>query len=369
MTPEMLYKIAFASVRGMGVDLARKMLEVIGEEQEFFRISEKALREITGSKSKILSKSYRNDCLIKAQNELPFLESRHIQLSYFTHPDYPQRLLNAVDAPILLYSVGETNLNSKHIVSIVGTRNCTEYGKRMCEKIVSELAEAVPDVVTVSGLAFGIDIVAHNASLKNHVHTIGVQACGLNKIYPAENRNAAENIVRDGGRIMTEYTSQDHMHKGNFVARNRIIAGISDCTIVIESAEKGGSLITANLAQGYDRDVFAVPGRTSDEYSKGCNNLIKRNQAMMVTCAADIIETLRWESKKPRRESVQLDLFPTLSKEEQNVVNIIQKSGDIHINDITDRLQMPVYKVMSTLMQLEFKGIIITHPGCRYSMA
>lgn len=369
MNVDLLYKIAFASVRGMGVDLARKMLEVIGEEKEFFNISEKALREITGSKSKILEKAYRNSCISKAENEMEFLESRHIRISYFTDPDYPQRLLNATDAPILLYSVGNTHLNGKHFVSIVGTRNCTEYGKRMCEKLVSELAEAVPDVVIVSGLAFGIDIVAHNAALKNNVLTIGVQACGLNKIYPSENRNTAESIVKSGGCIMTEYTSQDHLHKGNFVARNRIIAGITDGTIVIESAEKGGSLITANLAQGYNRDVFAVPGRAGDEYSKGCNNLIKRNQAMMVTCAADIIETLQWESKKPRRNAVQLDLFPTLTPEEETVMKIIQKSGDIHINHITEKLHMPVYKVMSTLMQLEFKGVIISMPGCRYTMA
>lgn len=184
-------------------------------------------------------------------------------------------------------------------MSIVGTRKCTEYGRRMCEKLVKELSEAIPDVITVSGLAFGIDIAAHNASLKNNCETIAVQACGLNKIYPAENRDAAEKIVNSGGSIITEYTSQDVLHKGNFVARNRIIAGLSDCTIVVESAEKGGSLITANIAQSYNRDVFAVPGRTSDEQSKGCNQLIQRNQAMLITCANDIVEALRWESKSP----------------------------------------------------------------------
>lgn len=369
MNSDHLYKIALASVRGMGVDLAQKLLEVLGDEKEFFTISEKELREITSSKSKILEKSYRNSCLEKAEKEIEFIHSHNININYFTDSNYPQRLLHAPDAPILLYSVGNTDLNSKHIVSIVGTRKCTEYGRRMCERLIQELAEAVPDIVTVSGLALGVDIAAHLASVKNGIPTLAIQACGLNRIYPAENRDAAERIVKSGGRVITEYTSQDILHKGNFVARNRIIAGLSDCTIVIESAEKGGSLITASLAQSYDRDVFACPGRTSDEYSKGCNQLIQRNQAMLLTSAADIIDTLRWESKTTSKQTQQLNLFPTLTKEEQAIVDVIKQAGDIHINAITEKLNIPVYRVMSTLMQLDFKGIIITMPGCRYAMA
>lgn len=369
MIPDLLYKMAFASVRGMGVDLAQKILDVLGDEKEFFAISEKELRLITKSKSKILERAYRNSCLEKAEKEIEFVNSHHIKVSYFTESDYPQRLLNTTDAPILLYSVGNTDFNKKHIVSIVGTRKCTEYGRRMCEKLVKELSEAIPDVITVSGLAFGIDIAAHNASLKNNCETIAVQACGLNKIYPAENRDTAEKIVNSGGSIITEYTSQDVLHKGNFVARNRIIAGLSDCTIVVESAEKGGSLITANIAQSYNRDVFAVPGRTSDEQSKGCNQLIQRNQAMLITSATDIVDALRWESKIANKPTQQLDLFPSLTEEEQEIVNIIKQAGDIHINAITEKLHIPVYRVMSTLMQLDFKGIIISMPGCRYAMA
>lgn len=369
MMPDLLYKMAFASVRGMGVDLAQKILDVLGDEKEFFAISEKELRLITKSKSKILERAYRNSCLEKAEKEIEFVNSHHIKVSYFTESDYPQRLLNTTDAPILLYSVGNTDFNKKHIVSIVGTRKCTEYGRRMCEKLVKELSEAIPDVITVSGLAFGIDIAAHNASLKNNCETIAVQACGLNKIYPAENRDAAEKIVNSGGSIITEYTSQDVLHKGNFVARNRIIAGLSDCTIVVESAEKGGSLITANIAQSYNRDVFAVPGRTSDEQSKGCNQLIQHNQAMLITSATDIVDALRWESKIANKPTQQLDLFPSLTEEEQEIVNIIKQAGDIHINAITEKLHIPVYRVMSTLMQLDFKGVIISMPGCRYAMA
>ncbi len=369
MSGDLLYKMAFASVRGMGVDLAQKILDVLGNEKEFFTISEKELRAITRSRSKIIEKTYRDSCLQKAEKEISFVESHHINISYFTESDFPQRLLHASDAPILLYTVGGTDLNKSHIVSIVGTRKCTAYGRHMCEKIVEELSEAVPDIITVSGLAFGIDITAHNASLNSNIPTVAVQACGLNKIYPAENRDAAEKIVNNGGCITTEYTSQDVLHKGNFVARNRIIAGLSDCTIVVESAEKGGSLITANIAQSYDRDVFAVPGRTTDEQSKGCNQMIQRNQAMLVTSANDIVEALRWESRTSNRPTRQLDIFPTLTEEEQKVVNIIKQTGDIHINTITEKLNIPVYRVMSTLMQLDFKGIIISMPGCRYTMA
>ncbi|MDO4511127.1 MAG: DNA-processing protein DprA [Bacteroidales bacterium] len=366
MSADLVYKIAFASVRGMGVDLAQKLLEVLDDEKDFFSIPERELRAITHSRSKILERAYRNSCIEMAEKEMEFINQHHINVSYFTDESYPQRLLHAPDAPILLYSVGHTDLNSKHIVSIVGTRRCSEYGKHMCERIVKELAESIPDVVTVSGLALGIDIAAHNASLKHGVPTLAVQACGLNKIYPAEHRNAAEKIVKNGGRIISDYTSQDVLHRGNFVARNRIIAALSDCTIVIESAEKGGSLITANLAQSYNRDVF---GRAGDEFSKGCNQLIKRNQAMLVTSATDIVEALRWDSCLTNKPTQQLDLFPTLTPEEQAVVDVIQQAGDIHINAITEKLNIPVYRVMSTLMQLDFKGVIITMPGCRYAMA
>lgn len=369
MTPDLFYKMAFASVRGMGVDLAQKLLDVLGSEKEFFAISERELQHITSSKSKITERAYRDSCLQKAEHEMGFVSAHHIGISYFTDSGYPQRLLNATDAPILLYSVGETDFNKKHIVSIVGTRKCTEYGKRMCERLVKDLTEAIPDIVTVSGLAFGIDIAAHTASLKYGCPTIAVQACGLNKIYPAENRNAAEKIVKNGGRIISDYTSQDVLHKGNFVARNRIIAGLSDCTVVVESAKKGGSLITANIAQSYNRDVFAFPGRATDECSKGCNMLIQRNQAMLITSAADIIDALRWDSLKANKPTQQLDLFPSLTEEEKAVVEVIKQAGDIHINSITEKLQIPVYRVMSTLMQLDLKGVIITMPGCRYSMA
>ncbi len=366
---ELTYRIAFACIRGMGVDLAQKILDVIPDEKEFFTISEKELKLITNSRSKITGRDYRNACLEKASHEIDFIEKNNINILYFKDKHFPQRLLHATDAPILLYAAGSCNWNAKHFVSIVGTRRCTEYGRNFCDKLVKGLAEALPQVITVSGLAYGTDINAHRYSVKHHVPTIGVQACGLNKIYPAEHRNDAAQIVKNGGAIITDYTSQDVIHKGNFVARNRIIAALSDCTVVVESADKGGSLITANIAQSYQRDVFALPGRTGDECSAGCNMLIQKNQAMLITGADDLIDAMRWESRKKNKLNVELELFPNLTKEEQSIVDIIKQAGDIHINSLTEATGLPVYRIMSKLVELNCKGIILSLPGCRYTMA
>lgn len=366
---ELIYRIAFATIRGMGVDLAQKILDVMPHEKDFFSMSDKDLKEITKSRSKITEKSYRNKCLLKAEHELEFIRKNHISLRYFKDEGFPQRLLQVEDSPIMLYSVGNCDLNAKHIISIVGTRRSTEYGRHFCDTFIKELSEAIPGVVTVSGLAYGTDITAHRYSLKYQVPTVAVQACGLNKIYPASHRDDAAQIIRQNGCIVSDYTSQDDIHKGNFVARNRIIAALSDCTVVVESAERGGSLITANIAQSYNKDVFALPGRISDEYSKGCNRLIQNNQAMLVTSADDLIKAMRWENKKKNKETRELELFPTLSPEEKSIVELIREAGDIHINAIAEKAGLPVYKVMSMLVTLDCKGVILTLPGCRYCMA
>ena len=366
---DLTYRIAFGMIRSMGVDLAQKFLAVIPSEKDFFDMPDAELQAITSSRSRITEKSYRNACLEKAQHELDFIEKNGIAVTYFTDSNYPRRLLNAADSPIVLFSLGTCNLNAQHVVSIVGTRRCTEYGRHYCTALVQQLTEQLDDVVIVSGLAYGTDITAHRAAMKCDVPTVAVQACGLNKIYPAEHRNDAVEIVRRGGAIVSDYTSQDTLHRGNFVARNRIIAGLSDCTIVVESAEKGGSLITAHIAQSYDRDVFALPGRVGDEYSKGCNRLIQNNQAMLITCADDLINAMRWESKKSNKPTAELEMFPSLNAEEQKVVDIIRQAGDIHIKTLAERAGMPVYRIMSTVVELDCRGIIITLPGCRYTMA
>ena len=367
--PDILYRMAFAGIRGMGVELAQRLLDIIPNEKEFFSLSDRELKSITGSRSKAWERSSRDEMLRKAEQELSFVEQNHVKVLYFTETDFPQRLLNATDAPILLYTIGNCDLNSKHVVSIVGTRRSTHYGATFCDKLVEGLSQMLEgEVVIVSGLAYGTDINAHRAALKYKIPTVGVQACGLNKIYPAEHRNDAAHMVQTGGAVVSDYTSQDPIHRGNFLARNRIIAALSDCTVVVESANKGGALVTANIAASYSRDVFAVPGRVTDEFSKGCNRLIMNNQAAAITCAEDLLKAMRWESKLVPEQANELELFPELTSEQQKVVDILRKQGDLHINDLAGLMALPIYRLMATLVELDTKGVIATLPGCHYSL-
>ena len=303
--------------------------------------------------------------LEKAKRELEFISKKNISVSYFTDDTYPHRLLEANDAPILLYSSGKCNLNALHVISIVGTRHATPVGIKTCDEIVSKLSKRLDNLVIVSGLAYGIDIAAHRAALKHNVPTVAVLAQGLNKIYPATHRNDAISIIKQGGAIVTDYQSQDDIHKGNFLARNRIIAALADCTVIVESAATGGALVTASLAQSYNRDVFAVPGRTGDEYSRGCNKLIRDNRAMLITSADDIIEAMSWETKET--QPIQQELFPTLTGDEKKRVDALKANGDKHINELASLLQIPVYKLMGALVELDCSGLVVTLPGCRYS--
>jgi DNA processing protein len=361
--------MAFAGMRGMGVELAQRLLDVVASEEEFFALSDSDLKSITGSRSKVWEHAHRDEMLRKAERELEFVESKNIKVLYFTDTDFPQRLLNASDAPILLYTIGDCDLNAKHVISIVGTRRSTHYGASFCDKLVDGLSHMLEnDVVIVSGLAYGTDINAHRAAIKYHVPTVGVQACGLNKIYPAEHRDDAAHIVQQGGAVVSDYTSQDAIHRGYFLARNRIIAALSDCTVVVESADKGGALVTANIAASYSRDVFALPGRVSDEFSKGCNRLIMNNQAAAITCAEDLLKAMRWESKMVPEKVQELELFPQLTAEQQKVVDVLRKQGDLHINDLAGLMALPIYRLMATLVELDTKGVIATLPGCRYTL-
>ena len=266
----------------------------------------------------------------------------------------------------MFYSLGKCDLESAHVVSVVGTRHATQYGIRFCDTLIGDLAQRLPDLVVVSGLAYGIDIAAHRAALKHGASTVAVLPRGLNRIYPSSHRNDAIAIIKQGGMLLTDYTSQDEVHKANFLARNRIVAALSDCTVIVESAGSGGALVTASLAMSYNRDVMAVPGRCGDEYSAGCNKLIATNKAALITGADDLMAARRWESSM--KEPQQLSLFPELTREEQAVVDVIRDHGEIHLNALADVLHLPVYKLMSTLVELDCKKIIATLPGCRYSI-
>ena len=360
------YRIAFASLQGMGVDLARKLLDVVGSEEQFFAMSEKDLRSLTRGRSKIYRDDYRRECLDKAVAEETFVSDHKIGAVYFTDSSYPRRLLEAPDAPAMIYTLGHCNLESSHVISVVGTRHATQYGIRFCDTLIGELAQRLPDLVVVSGLAYGIDIAAHRAALKYGVPTVAVLPRGLNRIYPATHRSDAVDIVKHGGMLLTDYTSQDAVQKSNFLARNRIVAALSDCTVIVESAGSGGALVTASLAMSYNRDVMAVPGRCGDEFSTGCNKLIATNKAALITCADDLMSAMRWEGANPG--PVQLNLFPELTKEEQAVIDVIRNHGEIHLNTLADALQQPVYKLMSVLVELDCKNVIATLPGCRYTL-
>ena len=366
MTP-LTYRIAFANLQGMGIDLARKLLDVVGSEQQFFEMKERELRNLTHGRSKIFRDDYRRDCLQRAEREEAFVREHTIGTTYFADEGYPKRLLEAPDAPAMIYTLGQCDLDSAHVISVVGTRHATQYGQRFCDSFIGDLANRLPDLVVVSGLAYGIDIAAHRAALKHGVPTVAVLPRGLNRIYPSTHRNDAIAIAKHGGMLLTDYTSQDEVHKANFLARNRIVAALSDCTVVVESAGTGGALVTASLAMSYNRDVMAVPGRCGDEYSAGCNKLIATNKAALITSADDLLAAMRWESASQAPQ--QLELFPDLNKEQQAVVNVIRDHGEIHINTLADALGIPVYKLMSILVELDCKNIIATLPGCRYSLS
>ena len=362
----MVYRIAFANLQGMGVDLARKLLDVVGSEESFFAMTEKELRALTHGRSKIYRDDYRRECLERAVREDAFVNEHGIGVTYFRDESYPHRLIEAPDAPALFYSLGKCDLESAHVISVVGTRHATQYGVRFCDTLIGELAQQLPDLVVVSGLAYGIDIAAHRAALKHGASTVAVLPRGLNRIYPSMHRPDAVSIVKQGGMLLTDYTSQDAVQKSNFLARNRIVAALSDCTVIVESAGSGGALVTASLAMSYNRDVMAVPGRCSDEYSTGCNKLIATNKAALITSADDLMAAMRWESHS--RVPQQLDLFPELTKEEQAVVDVIRSQGEVHLNTLADILHQPVYKLMSVLVELDCKKVIAPLPGCRYTV-
>lgn len=364
----LVYRIAFASLKGVNRTLAGEILSRVGSEEDFFCATDSVLSSIMGVRSKIFESSYRENLLEKAKKEADFVAAHSITPYYFADPDYPARLDDCEDAPLMLYATGRCDLNKSVTIGIVGTRHATPYGIDFTEKVVKALAEEVEEPpVIVSGLAFGIDIAAHKAALKYGLPTVGVLAHGLNTIYPAQHRQTAVNIIRSNGMLLTEYTSADAVHKGNFVARNRIVAGLCDCILVAESAMKGGALITAGLATDYNRDVFALPGRISDKYSAGCNKLIATNSAALISDPSDLIDAMGWQRKL--QQSEQQNLFQALTPEEQAVVEYLTEKGEARVNQLSIALNISVGKLMALLIDMEFKGLLLSYPGAKYRLA
>lgn len=365
-TKELTYRIAFSQVRGINRVTAEQLLARVGSEEAFFKATDNQLRCLLTSEKRFIAQSYRNELLAKASQEIDFITRHDVKPLYFTDNNYPSRLKECDDAPLMLYTMGNCDLNSAHIVGIVGTRHSTPYGIDYTNRIVEGLSKMLDNTIIISGLAYGIDITAHRAALKNNIPTAAVLAHGLNTIYPAQHRNTAIEMLNNGGALITDYISTDAVHRGNFLARNRIVAGLCDCLLVVESAEKGGALVTAHVASSYNRDVFALPGRANDPYSAGCNRIISSGLAALVQSPDDIINAMRWTAKAI--EGDQCEMFTELSEEEQQIHEYLLSHPQSNVNQLSVGINMPLSRLMPTLIDMEFQGIIINLPGGRYEI-
>ena len=364
---EPFYTLALTRIPGLGTITANHLIMSLGSAAEVFRNRQQLPEILPGISKKLIQALDCPEAFHRAEKELLYAEKNQIQCLTITDENYPARLRECNDAPIALFFRGNTSLNALRVISIVGTRHSTAYGMDICNKFIADLSQLRPDTLIVSGLAYGIDILAHRAALQNHLNTIGVLAHGLDRVYPSVHRNTAIQMLEQGG-LLTEFMSETNPDRQNFIKRNRIVAGMSDATIVIESAAKGGALITAELAESYHRDCFAFPGRCSDTYSMGCNELIRSNRAILLTSAEDFITSMGWSPTKPHK-IIQRDLFPELNEEEQGIINILQKHPDgIQINTLVVQANTPIQQLSALLFELEMKGIIRAMAGGIYKM-
>ncbi len=353
-------------VPGIGGVLARNLVAYTGSAEKVFSESFKSLVKIPGIGEVNAKRIKNNGVFEKAEKELEFIQKYKIDVRFYTDKHYPRRLKPCPDAPIIMYSKGNMNLDEQRIVSIVGTRNATEYGKTICEQLIQGFAERNHSMLVVSGLAYGIDIHAHKMALKNNVATVGVVGHGLDKIYPSLHADTARKMLENGG-LVSDFPSGTKIDPPNFVRRNRIIAGLADATIVIESAEKGGALITAEIASSYNRDVFAFPGRVDDTYSRGCNKLIRLNGASLIQGIDDLEYFMGWETTE-KEKVVQSALFIDLTPDEEKVMELLKNEGELFIDQISSELKMPGSRVSALLLNMEFKNLLLALPGKMYKL-
>lgn len=364
------YQIAIDMIPKIGSVNAKRLIAYCGGVEAVFGQNRRTLTKIPGIGEILAHEIINQKVLEKAEKEVDFITKHGISAYFYLDAGYPNRLRQCDDGPIVLFMKGipEINLNQQKIISIVGTRNITDYGKQVCESIITELASRNHNPIIVSGLAYGVDICAHKAALRNSLQTVAVLGHGLNTIYPMVHKSNAREIASTGA-LVTDFPHQSPFDKNNFIKRNRIIAGLSDATLVIESAETGGSLITADIANSYNREVLAVPGQITHKYSRGCNMLIKQNKAALVESAADVEFQLRWDSPKKNKKVEQTVLFQSLSDEETAIMNVIRENGSEVIDMICLKTKMPVAKVSSILLNLEFAGHVKCKPGKVFTLA
>jgi DNA processing protein len=365
MNKDLLYQLALTLIPNIGPVQAKILLQHY-EPAEIFKVKRSDLERIEGIGS-IRAGSIKDfDDFKTAEKEIVFFEKYTIKPLFITDAAYPQRLLNCYDSPTILFYKGETDLNVSKIIAVIGTRNHTEYGKQLAEKLVADLAEL--NIMIVSGLAYGIDAIAHKAAIKNNLSTIGVLAHGLDQVYPPQHAGLAKDMIKQQGGLLTEFRSNTNPDKHNFPTRNRIVAGMSDATIIIETGIKGGSMITAELANGYNKDVFAFPGKVTDSKSSGCNYLIKNNKAVLLTDAQELIELMNWTLQPAKGKKPQKELFIELNADEKIIMNILKEKETSHIDEINIRSGLSSSAVAAAILNLELQNVIFCQPGKRYSL-
>lgn len=365
MSSELKYQIALTQVPNIGDIHAKALINQFGNAESIFSARRKDLEILEGIGTVRANAIKHFNDFSKAEEEIDFIKKYKIAPLFMTDKNYPQRLLNCYDSPAMLYYKGNANLNTSKIIAVVGTRNNNEYGKHICEKLIDELAGE--DIIIVSGLAFGIDSIAHKAAIRNEMKTVGVLAHGLDKIYPSQNSGLAKEMIVSGG-LLTEFRSRTKPDRQNFPSRNRIVAGISDAIIVVETGIKGGSLITAELGNGYNKDVFAFPGRINDSKSEGCNFLIKNNKAALITNANDLLENMGWKKKKEVSVKKQRELFIELTPDEKIVTTILNQHEQIHIDELFLKSKLTSSSVAQALLMLEMQGVVTSLPGKIYKL-
>ncbi len=367
-----LRRMAFSQIKGIDLSKARQLVGLVGDVDAFFDLHARQLWQLIGSQRDFCSDASRAHCIDVAAAEIPFINKNGVDALFYDDDAYPRRLLECDDAPAMLYRLGGCDLNARHVVSVVGTRRATAYGCRFTADLIAGLAERLDDLVVVSGLAYGIDVAAHRAALQAGVPTVAVVAHGLRTLYPADHRDVARRILEQGGAIVTEYTSGAPVHRGNFLARNRIVAGLADALVLVESDAKGGAMVTASIASAYNRDVFALPGRVTDRYSRGANALIQTNRAVMLRDADDLVDAMNWEVKPHPGSQGAFDFAGmdshAISPEMEVIVGYLRENPAATANDMVAALSIPYRQLSARIMEMEMDDLIMALPGGTYQL-
>jgi DNA processing protein len=362
---QLIWQIALTQIPGIGDVLARNLVSYCGGVKEVFHQKKNKLLQIPGIGEKLAQSIVDFKNFKPSEAEVSFIEKHGIKPLFYLDKNYPKRLKHLADAPVLLFSLGNANLDNDKIVGIVGTRKASDYGKAFTDELIEELKPT--NALILSGLALGIDVAAHRSAVKHNLPTVGVMAHGLDRIYPSQHKTIAKQMLENGG-LLTEFTSGTNPDRENFPKRNRIVAGLCDVLIVVETGIKGGAMITAEIANSYGKDIMALPGRTTDDNSYGCNALVKLNKASIITQAYDVLELMKWETNAPKAKQQQLVMIE-LSAAENDIVNFIRNKTKAGIDDIAFALQVDSGNLSLTLLDLEFKGIIRQLPGKFYELA